>query len=384
MVRYRAGKISEFCYKYDWNRMINEVGTVLIAVGLGLYYFENDKVNGLFSGDKPYVTIGLVVIGVCAVLKLAIYSSLFDANSLKGGGAHKKTHKGVDINGIAQEIVTAALGFILGIFTTPAVKNAFVFQQTEYPNPTLGVGLAVLCLFLKIALYAEAINFNTRHASGVWQPKKFRPFLAKRDWNKAFQEFSSITIGIATGLYMYESRLVFLPEQWGQSFFSAIGLGEWFSKTMSNLRAEALSAFGGKNKQIDWVPDILNNEATRPYVIAGAILLGVCIVLKILLYSSLWDANRLRDSLLSQRAKHYHYGIDYNGIVEEVVTFLLTTLFGIVTTPVLRNAVGQNKESYYGQYLFIGLMVVLLIAKFCLMTGALEFGRSKARTRTSR
>lgn len=383
MARFRSGKIREFCHKYDWNQLIQEVTTALIAVGLGLYYFETNKIDGLFSGDKPYVTTGLVILSACALIKLSIYLSIFDANALKGRGGRKK-HKGFDANGFAQEIVTAAFAFIIGIFSTPTVKNAFLFEKADYPDPRIGVALAVLCLFFKIALYAEAINFNNRRA--IWQPKKFRPFLAKKDWNKGFQEFSSIIIGIATGLYMYESRLIFLPEQWAQNVFNAIGLGEWFSNFMSGVRDTAVSVFDQTigstplRKEVDWVPDLLSNEAARPYVIAGGILLGVCIVLKILIYCSLWDANRLRDSMMNQRGRHYNYGIDYNGIVEEIVTFLLTTVFSIVTTPVVRNALDQEKDSYYCQYLFLGLLAVLLILKFLLMTGAMEFGRGRAKS----
>ena len=185
MIRYRPGKFSHSLFKHDWNRLLQEITTVLIGVGVGLYLYETQIFNNILGipgtgiipeTSRPYMKFGTMLLVACLLVKIILYFSILDANALKNGKITKPRRRRVDVNGIFQEILTAVLGLYIGMFTTPVVKNMWVLEQTEYPDPTWGILLMTACLVCKILLYAEAIDLN---ASGknLWQPQKVKPFL---------------------------------------------------------------------------------------------------------------------------------------------------------------------------------------------------------------
>lgn len=386
MVRYNRGKIREFFMKYDWNHMFQEIATLLISVGIGLYLYEKKTLPGMFRAlegmpgrdlfaetSRPYLVFGMVVIAVCLVVKAAIYCSFFDANTLKSGRIGKLRQSGhaVDINGILQEMTTILLGITIGMFTTPAVQNGLLFEKSEYPDLTLGVTLAALCLVVKLFLYAEAVDFKTR---AVWQPHRIKPFLGKYDWNEFCQEFGTTCIGIGIGFYLYESRVAFLGEKYFPGFFGRVqdeATGFWGQIT-DITRGTPLEG------TIKLVPDLWSNEAAKPLITAGIAIIAVWAVVKLAIYFSLWDANQLRDALLGQKTKRSRYQVDYNGIADEIATLLLTTLVGLVITPLIEAAFVEEQQGNSRYQIFLLLLLVpVAFFKLLIISGGLVFGPSR-------
>ena len=98
MIRYRSGQIKKFLYNYDWNDLFQEIATILIGIGIGMYCYEKKVgILGKFSGgavgksDYPLATAGLVIIGMALLVKILIYASMFDANFLKSGKIKSKS-----------------------------------------------------------------------------------------------------------------------------------------------------------------------------------------------------------------------------------------------------------------------------------------------------
>ncbi len=375
-MRYVPGQFSRFFYRKDWNLLAQEITTVVLGVGVGLYCYEKKALPGILrplewvpgsqvlaQEDHPFLTAGLVMIGVAAFIKVLIYIGLLDLNALKSG--KKRSRHGININGILQEILTVLLGFAIGLFTTPVVKNAVLFEQSEYPDPIPGITLALGCILMKTFLYAGVFNFNL--TGRLIQPSKLGPFLSRYDWNHFVQEATSTCIGIGIGLYMYQSGLVFV-------------LGDFGNKLVGKAQEEAgsilerIPIFGSKAKELALTP-LWSNEQTQPYLVAGLVVIGICVLLKLLIYCSLWDANRMRDGLLGSSGRSSgHYGIDAQGIADEIVTFLITIVLGIVTAPLAKNAMLDDKDPH--NFLLGGgiLLAILCWVKLALITGALRFG----------
>ncbi len=411
MILYHKGRFRKFLEQRDWNQLAQEITTILIGGGLGLYCYEAQVLTAPFqmledagvstssipasfssSGAKPYVAAGLSLIIACFVLKISIYFSFFDANTLKKNYRGKKRSKGIDVNGILQEISTVFLGIAVGMFTTPVIKNAFVFEQSQYPDPTVGLLFTFCCLFFKLLLYSKALDFNLLLRKGKvrWKSRNMQTFLLKYNWNHLFQEFSSACVGIGAGFYLHESKIVTVVDKYFPSFSKEIGnsLEKEGAGLWDRISRPIEHVIGKSNfnqiTNVQWVPDIFQDERAKMYVMVGMIMVIACFVLKLALYASLWDANKFKGVIFplqknkgSKGARRRHF--DFNNFLDEILTVLFTIVFGIVTTPVVKNAFLEQKEDYSSQTIWWLLLLFLGWLKFALTVKAISFKRGRSR-----
>lgn len=298
MFRYQSGKFATYLQKTNWNRHLQNLGTVAIGLGIGLYleFEEGDQ-------EKYFQTV-VVVLGIIALIKLAIYASWIDFNRLKG--QRDKSHHSVDINGILQEIPVAVLGIALAGISSPVAKRRFGFTASaEYPDPTYGILVIIACLICCVLLASKALNFG--RGGSFMQLHKVRPFLANYDWNEIFHEVASILIGIGIGLYLFETGIAFAPFEAAQKI----------SKNFPGLQ-KTFGDFGGKlGRDLKMAENIVRKtplknkfslqeltagwgKKAQPYLVVGATIVGICILLKILMYLHIWDANQLRNALVGR------------------------------------------------------------------------------------
>lgn len=206
---FQPHKIKTTLAKLDWNAWLQETTATCIGIGIGFYMYQSgittafgdfgdkvlgkaenratslwDKVaspitgkkfnelgiNSIWEDDqgKVYVIVGLWLIGVSALIKFLIYTSIWDANHTRDflvghGGGHSKPF-GIDFAGIMDEIATLLLTVAIGILTAPITKNAFLENQDpQTMGVIIPVAVFVLALF-KFALYAGALQFGSRRA----------------------------------------------------------------------------------------------------------------------------------------------------------------------------------------------------------------------------
>ncbi|WP_372367184.1 hypothetical protein [Candidatus Uabimicrobium sp. HlEnr_7] len=370
MIHYRRGKFKAFLVKYDWNKMFQATATILLGIGVGLYQYEQGE---LLQKSRPFFIVGGVLLVACLLTKATLYLGLWNANSLKGAVTGKKQQKrkrGIDINGILQEIFTVLLGLGIGMCSTPVVNNAVIFESTEYPDPTPGLILIVSCVFLKIILYSEALNFSQEN---FIQLRKVKSFLARYNWNSVTHEISSTMIGIGVGFYMYEAGFKLIFDKW----FPGLTKELWGSGVAQSYLSDELGIFGL------FATSYLDNmlETQKPLVITGLIIIGACILVKVLLYLRRLNMNNVRDSLLGQRSTKKASSVDYRGIADEIVSLAFTLFLGVLITPYIKNAVGESDPYGYQVFAICGTILFGWI-KLALIVDALEFGqRRKSRSK---
>ncbi|WP_368239167.1 hypothetical protein [Candidatus Uabimicrobium amorphum] len=370
MIRYRHGKFKAFLVGYDWNKMFQAITTILIGIGAGLYQHEQGE---FLQKSRPFLLIGGALLVTCLLIKIALYLGLWDANKLKGavtGKKQRKKKRGIDINGILQEILTVLLGIGIGMCSTPVVNNVVIFESTEYPDPTPGLILIAVCVFLQIILYSKALDFSQ---TSFLQLGKIKTFLARYNWNSVTHEISSTMIGIGVGFYMYEAGFKLIFDKW----FPGLTEKLWGSGVAQSYLADELGIFGiFASNQLD---DMFTTK--KPLVMTGLIIIGVCVLVKILLYLRQLNMNKVRDSLLRQRATKKASSVDYRGIADEMVSLAFTLFLGVLLTPYIKNAVGESDP--YGYQVF-GICGTILFGwmKLALIVGALQFGqRRKSRSK---
>lgn len=366
MMRYRHGKFKAFLVGYDWNKMFQAITTILIGIGAGLYQHEQGE---FLQKSRPFLVVGGVLLVTCLLIKVTLYLGLWDANKLKAvtGKKQRKNKRGIDINGILQEILTIFLGIGIGMCSTPVVNNMVIFESTEYPDPTPGLILIAVCVILQIILSSKAIDFSQ---ANFVQPKKIKSFLARYNWNSVTHEISSTMIGIGVGFYMYEAGFKLIFDKW----FPGLTEKLWGSGVAQSYLSDELGIFGiFASNQLD---DMFKTQ--KPLVVTGLVIIGVCILVKILLYLRRLNMNNVRDSLLRQRSTKKASSVDYRGIADEVVSLAFTLFLGVLLTPYIKNAVGESDP--YGYQVF-GICGTILFGwmKLALIVGALEFGQRKSR-----
>lgn len=387
-MRYVPGQFGRFFRRQDWNILSQEITTAVIGLGLGLYCYEkqvfvgavqwvNDVIPGTGSflsqmpgsqaltvESQPFVKAGIIMMAVAGFIKLILYLGIFDLNRMKGQSSKRR---GINISGIFQDILTILLGITIGLFTTPIAKNMILVEQVEYPNPWPGILLTAACLLAKFLLYSEVINLNR---GGRWiQPHKAKPALARHDWNSWTQEMTSTCIGIGVGFYMYQSGIV---THLGAMGSKILGRAE---KTASSFWDKVVSPVTGTKLNDLSMESLWKDDTARIYLMVGIGMICVCVLIKFLLYTSLWDANRTRDALVGHGGRSSrHRGMDTNGIMDEIATLLLTIAIGIFTAPITKNALLENQDPETMGIVIPILIVFLAWFKFALHTGAIQFG----------
>ena len=179
---------------------------------------------------------------------------------------------------------------------------------------------------------------------------------------------TSTLIGIGIGLFLYQSGVAFLPAQ--------LFKGTFIEKTGEKTSNIVEKVLGEKGKALtSKIRPLWSNERARPYMILGIVIISICALIKIAIYTGLWDANRLRNSLVGKNSKvKKRKRADASGMADEIATLLLTAVVGIITAPVAKNAFMDDKEPYYGIILWGIVLAILAWIKLALITGALKVG----------
>ena len=133
------------------------------------------------------------------------------------------------------------------------------------------------------------------------------------------------------------------------------------------------------------IQPVWTNPETQPYLIAGLVIIGISVLVKLLIYCSILNVNSIRDFLLGQSSRHSGgFHIDTKGIVDEIVTFALTTAFGIIAMPILKNVLMDGKDPNT-PWIFGGTLILILAwLKLALIVGALQFGSQAQRIKVRR
>ncbi|NUM33309.1 MAG: hypothetical protein HUU50_02095 [Candidatus Brocadiae bacterium] len=409
---FYPSRMENFFVKHDMNQVFQEVTSALIGVFAGLYAYEKrEEFFGLLGveGGKPFslswpeawtrpenktfFTYLLVFFLFLLLIKLLLYLRFLDLNSLSLKKGKKSAF--LDINSILQEITTVVLGMTFGIFSSPVTKSTWLGMgsRQDYPNPIPGAVVIFICLILKLLLYSKTINLNslTSKKNGkIVAPEALGIFLQKADWNIAMKEVLSTLIGIGFGLYLYQSNLIFLPGEMMKDLSNALSqldqkigsparkIGNTFglkkyTDQLSRSTGE-ISRTAEQVRKVKLVPEI--KEENKKYWIVGLIVVIASILLKWMMYMAILNFNKIRDSFFSTRgAYRQSMGKDYNGIVDETVVFLITSLLGVMADPIYNNLRGNQAQYPYG-YWSLFFLIFLILVKLMLVMEILDFQRS--------
>ncbi len=417
---FHPSRINSFFEKHDVNSIFQEMTSALIGLFAGLFAYEKRaEFFGLLGveGGKPFswswpeswarpenktfFTSMLVFFLIVAIVKLLLYLRFLDLNSLSVKISKKSSR--FDVNGILQEIATVILGMTLGIFSSPVTQSTWMGlgSREDYPNPIPGAIVILVCLVLKLLLYSKALNFNSltsKKREKIVNPAALGLFLQKSDWNIAMKELCSALIGIGIGLYLYQSNLIFLPVKAWEAASNVVSqidekigsplksIGEktgWKNYTDPLARATRQAAqTARKINEMKLIPEI--KEENKKYWIIGLVIVIVCVALKLMMYMAFLNFNRIRDSIFSTRGSYLQTtGRDYNGVVDEVVMFLLTSLLGIMIDPIYNNFRGNTTEYPYG-YWSLFFLIFLILTKLMLALEILDFQRTTVKKSSKR
>ena len=408
MTYFYPSQMKAFLQKHNLNSLAHELGSMILGLFVGLYAYEKrEQIFGLFGleGGKPfsfswpaswlkaenqfYFHVGIVIVLMVVCLKLLLYFRAIDINRLFSSRLSKK--KVFDVNGIGQELCTLAISAIVGIFSTPVTQRVGFLgidftEKSTYPDPLPGIIVVSICLVLKLFLYSRALNFNAffyrRRKVRLLNFNKLTVLFSKADWNAPINEFLSLLIGIGIGLYLYQSNMIFLPEQALGPYWKVVtGIGNkainWGLQQNKEVRSitKIWQQVHGEppGKPIKVIPDSFSEKEKRPYWIAGLIIVIISIMSKLAMYLGFFTWNGLRDSIFSiPVGKSPPRKRDYNGLVDEILMLSISTILGVLASPILSNLQGHATPYPYGG-MGMYLLILLLFCKLAMFLTILDF-----------
>lgn len=192
---------------FNRNQLAQEVFTAVIAMGTAIIFAARD-----LEEIKPYLILisGLVALGVG--LKIGVYRRILEFNKAK------TRIKRATPNHLCHEITTATIFALAGLYLVPVIKCLFAFDRYPYPDHHLSLALVLICLIVKILVYARVLNWNALTATTPGQPWLYPPFFSvffnKYSGPPVLQIATALVLGLMIGLYLYESRIIFKPAEW--------------------------------------------------------------------------------------------------------------------------------------------------------------------------
>lgn len=377
--------------------------------------------------NRPFLIFGLLLIIICFSLKIAIYSGKLHLNRLKlrllkGGKSPPKGKNLTDWNGIIQEIATLGLSIIGGVYILPGLEAILQGEQASFPYPFLGFLTFATCIFLKSLIYSNFLDLNVWKQEGqkgkkgqLFSWRRFRQFSKEHNWNKLAQEVTTIIIGVALGIYAYDSKLALVPLKWSMdkqvgkqveqtqptekpSFWDNIwqntpkGVKNFWNEQGADRYLQNLDKYtqvfndmsiegGLKNKLdslmrsgVDTVPDSWKKKENLPYLMALLAAFLASILLKISLYFSWIDLNRVFQK--EKKLRNLRPRANWNELFHETSSILLSAMTGIYTDPFFDTLAGQEASFPYP---LVGpiLILVCILLKIGLYSGLFNLGRSQ-------
>ncbi len=384
--------------------------------------------------NRPFLIFGLLLIIICFSLKIAIYSGKLHLNRLKsrllkGGKAPPKGKNLTDWNGIIQEIATLGLSIIGGVYILPGLEAILQGEQASFPYPVIGFLTFATCIFLKSLIYSNFLDLNAwkqeeqKGKKGqLFSWRRFHKFSKEHNWNKLAQEVTTIIIGVALGIYAYDSKLALVPLKWSMdkqvgeqvsqqaqpttkpSFWD--NLWQNAPKNVKNFWREQgadrylqnldkytqvfndMSIEGGlKNKLdslmrsgVDTVPDSWKKKENLPYLMALLAAFLASILLKVSLYFSWIDLNRAFQK--EKKLPALRPRANWNEFSHETSSILLSAMTGVYTDPLFDTLAGQEASFPYPMVGPI-LIIACILLKIGLYSGLFNLGRSQSSPKSS-
>ena len=397
MAFFHPARIKEFFTRHNLNNLFHEIGATILGMLLGLYAYEKrDEIFGLLGmeGGKPFTfnfpeswtrpenrgffIAGIVLAAIILLIKLLLYFRWIDLN--RWFSNRRAKGRGVDVNGIIQELCTLIMGTVFGLFSSPVSKRVgLVFEKAEYPDPVPGIIVLAVCLVVKLLLYSQTLNFNLASGKKGKRAKIFAPgalatFFGKVDWNDPIKNLLSVLIGVGIGLYLYQSNLIFVFEEQYRAIKSkASEVMPVVQRLLGPKHAKEAAAI---KKSVSLMPASVSEKEKRPYWIAGLIMVVGAALLKLLMYLAILNWNAIRDGIFGNKGstKGRSPGRDYNGIIDEILMLFLSMIMGVLATPLFNNLRGQATPYPYGG-VGVALLALLVVIKVLFMFGVFDFNK---------
>lgn len=180
---------------------------------------------------------------------------------------------------IAQELSTALIGVVSGLYLAPVIQVMFLPDRYNYPQPWSALSFVGLMLFVKAILYAGEIDYF-RHS-----PRRRRRFA---------QIAATLAIGCLLGLFLYHSRWAFKPAEWWPDRYEEV-----------YDQPTALISFGGHSIKSDYqvrtLSSLWQDEKARLYLEIGGLSFLLCLLLKLYLYTHM--PQRQREETIAAASK---------------------------------------------------------------------------------
>lgn len=378
--------------------------------------------------NKPFFILGILLVCVALVTKIAIYSGTLNLNRL-GQKRGKKKKKRANINAIANEISTFGLSAIGGLYLMPALENFMRNQDASFPYPWIIAGIFAALVLLKIALHSSFVDFNAwRRGGRMVSNQRFQKFSKTYNWNTFAHQMTTAILGIFLGFYAYESNLALLPMKWqmdrqvGQEvagnttsapqqkdsgFFDNVWKAvrkvtpmvrdtEFWKKSGAERYAQYAQKYDSALEQagvkgylktkvkrlasggVDYVPDRWTQKGNLPFLLAALILTVLSFIVKWCLYFHIIDFNDwIKRRKLVRKAKKKP-PVNWNAIVQETAAITLGVMLGIYTEPFLDYMAGETNVAY--PYPSAGPIVVIacVAIKVALHMKIINFNKRRA------
>lgn len=189
------GKIRKFLQPYDWNVLLQEISTAIIACGVTVVYLSSG-----FSESRPWLAAISMIVAACVTVKCMIYTTAVDFNRYKRTGRRSYLYR-PDFSDCLQEMCTAVSGLVLGAYLAPVFLSLFRFERFIYPDFKFGLLLIAAVIGLKIYLYSQTRKITRRQDDLA---------LFGRDCLYALPTWG---IGFLAGCYVYVCGVLFIPAQ---------------------------------------------------------------------------------------------------------------------------------------------------------------------------
>ncbi|WP_372369415.1 hypothetical protein [Candidatus Uabimicrobium sp. HlEnr_7] len=375
--------------------------------------------------NKPFFILGILLVCIALLTKIAIYSGMLNLNRLGSKRAKRKRTK-ANVNAIANEFSTFGLSAIGGLYLMPAMENFLRNESTSFPYPWLIAGTFVFLVLLKIALRSSFVDFNSwRRGGRMVSNQRFQRFSKAYNWNTFAHQVTTAILGIFLGFYAYESNLALLPMKWQADrqvgkevagtpttqkqepgFFDKI----W--KTVSQAEPyirdsgfwkksgaeryvqhaqkydSALEKAGVKgylktkvkrlaSGGVDYVPDRWTQKGNLPFLLAALILLALSFIVKWCLYFHIIDFNDWIKRRKLVRKTKKKPPVNWNAITQETASIILGTMIGIYTEPFLDYLAGEANVAYPYPQAGPIIVIVCIAIKVALYMKLISFNKKR-------
>lgn len=260
--------------------------------------------------------------------------------------------------------------------------------------------------------------------------------LKNADLNRIVQEICAVLIGVAMGLYGYESKVALLPLKWetngnvvtevakkksGQESapkapeaapkakkdngFNIFGeLEKELGQIVEDVGKEFVQATGAENllkfpeeysrvfedlgirgelkgqvenlirDGVEPVPKKWTSAENQPFFILAIAILLSSLVVKFAIYLSFLDVNRLKTKIAGTKRKPEKRRVDWNGILQEIGTLGVSVIGGLYLQPALEELMQGEMGSYPYPFLLMAIFVGCISLKMAVSSTFLDLG----------